>query len=327
MIREQILFNNMQRLRKIIQNISLFLLAGLFSIMLRPRQVHAVTLTSTKEANPSKFSGLFFSGGGYPNRNKYPVPQKAPKKKGVEVAIFSGAIAGTTLGLVGGGLKKKEIELVENEEIYHDIMDPVFPEQLETFVFETEASKGADEKKAHGSAVNAAEAEEPVLALSSEQGIASTSYSVPMIGSYIDTGAHLNSLVKTNFFKTEQDKKGEIRRKLDIVAAEKAAKEKEDAKKEAAKALQDEADAIAKTNLKKDHLSSKSNKLVQPLSAVEDNRLSEKYAKLALEDRAFQILLDLGMVQVTPNPDDPDYDSTYDEEFAPENVFVEDTSF
>ena len=62
--------------------------------------------------------------------------------------------------------------------------------------------------------------------------------------------------------------------------------------------------------------------LVQPLSIDDDKMLSEKYAKLPLNERAFQIILDLGMISVTPDPEDPNYDSTFDHELAPENVFV-----
>jgi hypothetical protein len=43
----------------------------------------------------------------------------------------------------------------------------------------------------------------------------------------------------------------------------------------------------------------------------------EKY--LAIEDlseRAYQILIDLGMVEVTPDPDDPSYDRSKDDEYV-----------
>ena len=62
--------------------------------------------------------------------------------------------------------------------------------------------------------------------------------------------------------------------------------------------------------------------LVQPLSIEDDKMLSEKYAKLPLNERAFQIISDLGLISVTPDPEDPDYDATLDHELAPENVFV-----
>jgi len=44
---------------------------------------------------------------------------------------------------------------------------------------------------------------------------------------------------------------------------------------------------------------------------------AEKYAAIKDEgDRAFQILLDLGLVQETPDPDDPNYDSSADDEYV-----------
>lgn len=46
------------------------------------------------------------------------------------------------------------------------------------------------------------------------------------------------------------------------------------------------------------------------------------YASMDLEERAFNILLDLGLISLTPDPDSPDYDSSKDDEFAPENINV-----
>jgi hypothetical protein len=44
---------------------------------------------------------------------------------------------------------------------------------------------------------------------------------------------------------------------------------------------------------------------------------AEKYAAIKDDgDRAFQILLDLGLVQETPNPDDSNYDSSADDEYV-----------
>jgi hypothetical protein len=40
-----------------------------------------------------------------------------------------------------------------------------------------------------------------------------------------------------------------------------------------------------------------------------------------LDERAFQILLDLGMIELTPDPDSPDYDPSEDDDLAPENIF------
>jgi len=57
-----------------------------------------------------------------------------------------------------------------------------------------------------------------------------------------------------------------------------------------------------------------------------DNSLQEskaaKYAAIAdIGERAFTILVDLGIVRVTPDIDDPSYDHSVDYELAPENVF------
>jgi outer membrane biosynthesis protein TonB len=40
------------------------------------------------------------------------------------------------------------------------------------------------------------------------------------------------------------------------------------------------------------------------------------YGSMDLEDKAFNILVDLGMVDETPDPDSPDYDHSNDDEFV-----------
>ena len=40
-----------------------------------------------------------------------------------------------------------------------------------------------------------------------------------------------------------------------------------------------------------------------------------------LEERAYNILLDLGSIALTPDPDSSDYDHSNDDELASENVF------
>ena len=55
----------------------------------------------------------------------------------------------------------------------------------------------------------------------------------------------------------------------------------------------------------------------QPKPPDEEKRLFQKYAAIEdLSEKAFTIKVDLGMIQLTPDPDDPDYDSTYDNEYA-----------
>ena len=59
-----------------------------------------------------------------------------------------------------------------------------------------------------------------------------------------------------------------------------------------------------------------------PLTKEEKEKiLTEKYASMSLEERAFAILVDLGMVDLTPDPDDPSYDNTLDDEYWTENVW------
>ena len=46
------------------------------------------------------------------------------------------------------------------------------------------------------------------------------------------------------------------------------------------------------------------------------------YGKMDLGEQAFHILLDIGAVTLTPDPDSPDYDHSKDDELAPENVNI-----
>jgi len=46
------------------------------------------------------------------------------------------------------------------------------------------------------------------------------------------------------------------------------------------------------------------------------------YSTMDVGEQAFNILLDLGLISLTPDPDSPDYDSSMDDEFAPENVNI-----
>ena len=52
----------------------------------------------------------------------------------------------------------------------------------------------------------------------------------------------------------------------------------------------------------------------QPKAPQQEKELTEFYASMSLADRAFSILKDLGMIQETPNPSDPDYDHSKDNE-------------
>lgn len=61
----------------------------------------------------------------------------------------------------------------------------------------------------------------------------------------------------------------------------------------------------------------------QPKAPDVEKVLFEKYAAIEnLSEKAFTIKVDLGMIQLTPDPDDPDYDSTYDDEYASGMVYL-----
>lgn len=59
----------------------------------------------------------------------------------------------------------------------------------------------------------------------------------------------------------------------------------------------------------------------QPKAPDEEKELAERYGDMSLEERAFNILLDLGMIESSPDPDDPSYDSSGDDDLWPENKF------
>jgi len=54
-----------------------------------------------------------------------------------------------------------------------------------------------------------------------------------------------------------------------------------------------------------------------------DKALAAYYGDMDPSDRAFTILHDLGMIEITPDPSSSDYDGSLDSKLAPENVYVE----
>lgn len=60
----------------------------------------------------------------------------------------------------------------------------------------------------------------------------------------------------------------------------------------------------------------------QPKSKREEKALQKKYGRLEPNERAFQILLNLGMIIEHPDPDLPNYDHTFDDEFVPSGEWV-----
>jgi len=58
----------------------------------------------------------------------------------------------------------------------------------------------------------------------------------------------------------------------------------------------------------------------QPKSPEEEKVIASRYGAMELEERAYQILYDLGMIEETPDPDSADYDSLIDEDIIIEST-------
>ena len=54
----------------------------------------------------------------------------------------------------------------------------------------------------------------------------------------------------------------------------------------------------------------------QPKQYDEEASVAEKYAKMSVEERAFSILFDLGMVEANKDPKDPSYDHSNDDDYC-----------
>ena len=54
----------------------------------------------------------------------------------------------------------------------------------------------------------------------------------------------------------------------------------------------------------------------QPKAPEVEKALAEKYGALEAGERAFAILIDLGIVELSPDPDSKDYDSSNDDQFV-----------
>lgn len=128
---------------------------------------------------------------------------------------------------------------------------------------------------------------------------------------------------------TEEARAAEEKRKAERAAAEKLLEEK---KAEAEKKwieermnVEEAKVAVKQMNQQQQQQQSRSSTsyVQKPRNAKEDKRMSENYASMDLEERAFNILLDLGMISQSPDPSDPSYDPSSDHLFAPENIFKE----
>mmetsp|Transcript_21439 Transcript_21439/g.30690 ORF Transcript_21439/g.30690 Transcript_21439/m.30690 type:complete len:95 (+) Transcript_21439:1283-1567(+) len=53
----------------------------------------------------------------------------------------------------------------------------------------------------------------------------------------------------------------------------------------------------------------------QVIDFKDEEAVASRYAAMNPEQRAYSILLDLGMIEENQDPDDPLYDATFDDEF------------
>ena len=103
-----------------------------------------------------------------------------------------------------------------------------------------------------------------------------------------------------------EEEKGEDQSQVEAkAAAEAEAKAAEEAKAKTAAEAKAKAKAKATEEAK-----------VKAASETDPDAVAAKYAEMPLEERAYNILLDLGMIELTPDPDSPDYDSTNEDEFV-----------
>lgn len=91
------------------------------------------------------------------------------------------------------------------------------------------------------------------------------------------------------------------------LAAEAAAQEETSVSTEAA-SKEEEEDKPAEAKLEE--------AAEQPASPEDEEVTSERYGEMDPEERAYNILVDLGMVDLTPDPDSPGYDDSQDDEIA-----------
>ncbi|KAL7499918.1 hypothetical protein ACHAWT_008052 [Skeletonema menzelii] len=121
--------------------------------------------------------------------------------------------------------------------------------------------------------------------------------------------------------KAEAEKKAEAEAEAAAKAkaeAEAAAKAKAEAEAAEAARLAEEAAAIEAAEAEARELGYPSVAVMQarkqPKSAEEESSLARKYGAMDLEERAFTILADLGMIELNPDPEDPNRDTSKDDD-------------
>ena len=80
-----------------------------------------------------------------------------------------------------------------------------------------------------------------------------------------------------------------------------------------AKPIKAKQTAKKKNNTNTSDAKNESKRLQKTLASKPSSR---DYASMEVGERAFHVLLDLGLITLTPDPDDPDYDHSQDDEFA-----------
>lgn len=65
----------------------------------------------------------------------------------------------------------------------------------------------------------------------------------------------------------------------------------------------------------------------QPTDPKEKEALSQRYAEMNSEERAYNILLDLGLIELHPDPESDSYDSSNDNDFAESDKYLQEKEF
>ena len=115
--------------------------------------------------------------------------------------------------------------------------------------------------------------------------------------------------------QTMKDKEGEAEDGK-LVDDGTAAEEEIEAKAAADAKAKEETEIAEATTAAQTHEAEVAEARQQPTSAEEEKKLQERYASMDLEERAFNILVDLGSVELTPDPESPTYDNSEDSEFV-----------
>merc|ERR1712157_180135 len=104
------------------------------------------------------------------------------------------------------------------------------------------------------------------------------------------------------------------------IAAEKKAEEERIA---AEKKKAEEERIAAEKKAEEDRIAAEKKAEEERVAAIKkaEERVNS-YATMTPEDRAWSILYDLGAIDMTPDPDSTDYDSSKDDEYCEENVYV-----